>query len=127
MRPRAWIGILATMGVLLHAHVLVRHGLAMADAARQYRALLADLTSLCRIGSGETSTPVSDLPHAPPPDHAAGCPDCALLVGAFMFASPLATLWVPAATRPRLLHADVAEAWLLRVAHPPARGPPAHA
>jgi DUF2946 family protein len=128
MRPRAWIGILATMGVLLHAHFLVRHGLTMADAGRQYRALLADLTSLCRPGSGKTSTPVSDLPHAPPPDDSADCPVCAGLVGAFMLASPQpAVLLAPAAALARLFHADVAEARPLRVAHPPARGPPAHA
>jgi hypothetical protein len=128
MRPRAWIGILATMGVLLHAHFLVRHGLTMADAARQYRALLADLTSLCRTGSGNRSTPVSNLPHAPPPDEKADCPVCAGLVGAFMFASPQpVTLSVPAAALGRLFHDEVAEARPLRVAHPPARGPPAHA
>jgi len=128
MRPRAWIGILATMSVLLHAHFLVRHGLTMADAARQYRTLLADLTSLCRTGSGKTSTPASNLPHAPPPDDRVNCPVCAGLVGTFMLASPQpATLSVPAAALERLFHADVAEARPLRVAHPPARGPPAHA
>jgi hypothetical protein len=124
LRLRAWLGILAAMGVLLHAGVLVRHSLAMAAAARQYRVLLADLMHLCRTGSGETFNGASDLPHPPPPDHASGCPVCAGLVSAFMLTGPQPlTLPAQAAAPTRPCRADVAQARLLRLAHPPARGP----
>jgi len=125
MRMRAWIAIVATTGVLLHAGVLVRHGLAMAAAARQYHVLLADLMHLCRTGSGETINGASDLPHPPPPDHAAGCPVCAGLVSPFMLTSPEPLTLPPQAAAPTgPCRADVAQARLLRHAHPPARGPP---
>src|SRR5262245_43454227 len=65
-RRRAGIGILAMMGVW-HGGLLVRHSLAIADAPRQYRAMLADLASLCRKGPGEGSTGASDLPLMPRP------------------------------------------------------------
>ena len=65
MRLRRWISIAATLGVLLHAGFLVRHSLSMADATRQYHAILADLASLCRAGPGEATVPASDLPRLP--------------------------------------------------------------
>jgi len=129
MRLRLWISIVATMGVLLHAGLLVRHSLAMADASRQYHAILADLGSLCQGSPGEARIPAADLPQVPQPSDATGCPICAGLVAAFALAAPQpGAVPVPteAATQLPWFGAAV-EQPLLRTAHPPARGPPAHA
>jgi hypothetical protein len=129
MRLRAWISIVATMGVLLHAGFLVRHSLAMAAAARQYHAILADLGILCRASPGEERVPVSDLPQVPRPSGTTECPICAGLVAAFALASPQpAALAVPTAISIELPGVDLAAPRPpLRTAHPPARGPPVHA
>jgi hypothetical protein len=129
MRLRAWISIVATLGVLLHAGLLVRHSLAMSDAARQYRAIVADLGSLCLAGAGEAHTGTADLPQVPQPSGATGCPICAGLVAAFALAAPQpAALTLPTGVAIRLPYVGAAAVRpLLRTAHPPARGPPAHA
>jgi len=129
MRLRAWISIVAMVGVLLHAGLLVRHGLAMADAARQYHALLGDLGTLCRSGPGEAHIDAADLPQLPQPSGATGCPICAGLVAAFALAAPQpAALAVRTQVAAQLACAGAEAARPLpRSAHPPARGPPAHA
>ena len=128
MRLRRWISIVAVMGVLLHAGFLVRHSLAMADASRQYHAILADLGSLCRASAGEERIPTSDLPQLPPPSDATGCPICTGLVTAFALADPQpAALAVPTAIATQRFSVAVAAVRPLRTAHPPARGPPANA
>jgi hypothetical protein len=127
-RLRRWISIVAMMGVLLHAGLLVRHSLAMADAARQYHAILADLASLCRAGQGDDAVPASHLPQLPQPADGAGCPICSGLVSAFAILGPQpAALPRPNATAIELFSVAVAAAEPLRTAHPPARGPPARA
>ena len=126
MRLRVWISIVATMGVLLHAGLLVRHSLAMADAARQYHAIVADLGTLCQAAPGEARIAASDLPQVPQPSGAMDCPICAGLVAAFALAAPQpATLSVPTAVAMQLPGVGAAAARPpLRTAHPPARGPP---
>jgi hypothetical protein len=129
MPLRIWISIVATLGVLLHAGFLVRHSLAMSDAARQYRTFLADLGSLCRASAGASGErlPASDLPQVPSPSSAHSCPVCAGLVGAFALMGPQpAAPIVPTSTAMHLPGARVTAAGPLpRAAHPPARGPPA--
>jgi hypothetical protein len=128
MRLRAWISIVATVGVLLHAGFLVCHGVAMADAARQYHSILADLGSLCRTGAGEAPIPASDLPQLPLPSGTSACPVCAGLVAAFALPAPQpAASRVPTVATERPSGVDVAAPRPpLRTAHPPARGPPSH-
>jgi hypothetical protein len=127
MPLRAWISIVATLGVLLHAGVLVRHSLAMSDAARQYHSILADLGSLCRASTPEGRIAASDLPQVPRPSGARDCPVCTGLVAAFALAGPQpAALTVPTSTA--MLHLGCARVTaarpLPRTVHPPARGPP---
>jgi hypothetical protein len=128
MRLRRWISIVAVMGVLLHAAFLVRHSLAMADATRQYHAVLADLTSLCRAGTGDATIPASDLPRLPQPSDGTGCPICAGPVSAFAIADRQPPpLPVPTATAMQLFSVALAAAVPTRTACPPARGPPPRA
>jgi hypothetical protein len=129
MRLRRWISIVATIGVLLHAGFLVRHGLAMADATQAYHAILTDLASLCRAGPGAERIPASDLPSLPQPSDAIGCPICAGLVAAFAIPAPhpAALPVATAAAATQLFSVAVAAARPMRAAHPPARGPPANA
>jgi hypothetical protein len=128
MRLRLWISMVATMGVLLHAGFLVRHGLAMADATLAYHAILTDLATLCRTGPGVERVPGSDLPSLPQPSDPAGCPVCAGLVGAFAIVGPQpAAVPVATAAATEFFSVNVAAVRPPRTAHPPARGPPAHA
>jgi hypothetical protein len=125
MRLRTWIGILAAMGMVWHGGLPVRHSVAMADALRHYRALLADMTSLCRTRRGATSNAASDLPTMPlPPDDAADCLVCTGLVGAVIPTPQPLTRPAPAAPAVSSAEAEAARMSPLRVAHPPARGPP---
>jgi hypothetical protein len=105
MRLRLLISTVATMGVLLHAALLVRHSLTMADAA-----------------------PASDLPNLPQPSDPEGCPVCAGLVAAFAVLGPQAIVQrAEPATDTRLPGIAFATLPSRRAAHPPARGPPASA
>jgi hypothetical protein len=129
MRLRAWTGIVAAMAVFWHGVLLVRHSLAMADALRHHRALLADMTSLCRTRPGETSNAATDLPpmplpSAPRPDDAAGCLMCAGLVGAVLPTPRFETLPAPAAPAVGSAQAEAQRVSPLQIAHPLARGPP---
>ena len=127
MRLRRWISFVAMAGVLMHAGLIVRHGLIMADAARHQRALLADLAVLCHATSATERGDVlpAELPQLPRPSDATGCPVCAGLIGAFALVAPC-----PAALH--LAHAIVISPaaaedlplGLMRLALPPARGPP---
>jgi len=129
MRLRAWIGVVAAMSVVWHGVFLVRHSVAMADALRHQRALLADLTSLCRARPGEASNrapelPPTPLPSAPRPDDAAGCLVCAGLVGAVLPTPRFDTLPAPAAPVVGSAEVEAQRVSPLQIAHPPARGPP---
>jgi hypothetical protein len=129
MRLRAWIGVVAATAVVWHGVLLVRHSVAMADALRHHRALLADLTSLCRARPGEASNraselPATPLPSAPRPDDAAGCLLCAGLVGAVLSTPQPETLPAPAAPVVGYAEAEAERVSPLQIAHPPARGPP---
>ncbi len=125
MRLRRWISIVAMMGVLLHAGLLVRHGLAMTDATQAYHAILADLATLCRAIPGNEPIPASDLPSLPQPSDPMSCPICAGLVAAFAIPAPQpAALPVPAAAATQRFSIAVAAVRPMRAAHPPARGPP---
>jgi hypothetical protein len=127
MRLRAWIGSVAAIAVSWHGVLLACHSAAMADALRHHRALLSDMTSLCRTRPGETSNAATDLPplpSAPRPDDAAGCLMCAGLAGAVLPTPRFATLPVPAAPAVGSAQAEAQRVSPLQIAHPLARGPP---
>ena len=125
MRSRKWISVLAVLGVLLHAGVLVRHNAAMAGAALEYQTLLAGLSQICHGGGTGTVDP-SELPYVPPPNDAQnGCPICSGVASAVALAAPpidVALVLAPAASDFSVeIHRPPAAAHHL---HPPARGPP---
>jgi hypothetical protein len=126
MRLRAWIGMVAAMAVFWHGVLLARHSVAMADALRHHRAFLADMMSLCRTRSGETSDAATDLPplpSVPRPDDGAGCLVCAGLVDAVLPTQRSETL--PAPATPAVGSAEAEQRVSpLQIAHPLARGPP---
>lgn len=124
MRSRRLIGIVALLGVLVHAGALVRHNAIMLGALLQYQGLVADLTAMCH-GSG--AVPASELPYLPKPSGAEfGCPICSGLVAAIALpvpeqaepARPLPQAQSPAPGLAAVASHD-------RLGLPPARGPPA--
>lgn len=125
MRLRKWIGVLAALGVLLHAGALVRHNAAALSAHLQHQTLVADLHQLCDpTGSGAVDG--AGLPDIPRPFDARKCPICAGLASLFALAGPEAVALPIPAARPadRVLPVVILgmPAYSL---HPPARGPPA--
>lgn len=129
MRLRDWIGIVAAMAVFWHGVLVVRHSLAMADGLRHYRALIADMTSLCRTRPGEASTAVPDqlpapLPFAPRPDDVTGCLVCAGLVSVVLPSPEVQTAPGPIAPAVGCAAREAQRVSAFAVAHPPARGPP---
>lgn len=126
MRSRRWIGIVALLGVLLHAGALVCHHATMLGATLQHQALLADLAQICHGAGTTASEPAPDLPAIPKPTDAQnGCPLCSGLGFAFALAAPvLAAIVLPAAAP--VFQVRVAAVPSVRPAvHPPVRGPPA--
>ncbi|MGE3066347.1 MAG: DUF2946 family protein [Hyphomicrobiaceae bacterium] len=124
---RRWIGMLAVLGVLLHAGALVRHNATMLGATAQANALLADLAVICHGTGTQDLAKTASLPDAPPADPQSSCPLCSGLTPAFALASPLPT------PIPTLRVADPAVFQApghrvtagVRTSPPPARGPPA--
>lgn len=124
MRSRRLIGIIALLGVLVHAGALVRHNGMMLSALLQYQAIVADLTAMC-LGSGTITD--TELPYLPKPTGAEfGCPICTGLVAAFALpaSEPFSIVGPLPDTQgppPRLVDMAGVE----RLGLPPARGPPA--
>lgn len=124
MRSRRLIGIVALLGVLLHAGALVRHSSMMLTAVLQYQALVSDFTGICH---GTAAATESELPVLPRPTGVEfGCPVCSGLVAAFVLppsqpiviASPLPQRQGPPPPRIDLAGHE-------RLGLPPVRGPPA--
>lgn len=124
LRLRRLIGIVALLGVLMHAGALVRHNGTMLNALLQYQGLVAALTAMCH-GSGSAAD--VDLPYLPKPSGVEfGCPVCSCLVAAFALAAPEPAEIVRAPQHPlnppeRLAGTTGSH----RLGLPPARGPPA--
>lgn len=124
VRTRGLIGIVAMLGVLLHAAILVRHHGLMLNAQLQYQGLSADLKVICHGSVTPDETELPNLPRPASTDY--DCPVCSGLVGAFALAA------VELGTIPRpisITHDFHAEQSTAQPAHrrdlPPARGPPA--
>lgn len=124
---RRWIGMLAVLGVLLHAGALVRHNATMLGATLQANALLADLAVICHGTGTQDLAKTASLPDAPPADPQSSCPLCSGLTPAFALASPLPTqiATIRVASPAVYMALDARVAADVRTGPPPARGPPA--
>jgi hypothetical protein len=127
MRSRKWIGILALLGVLLHAGAIVRHNATMTGATFQYQALLTGLAQICHGSGTGGAIDASDLPYVPRPSDAQnGCPICSGLSPALALATPQSE--TVAAPAPAAVEFYVDTHCVPDSGHavcPPARGPPA--
>lgn len=119
------VRIIAIVGIVLHAGLLVRHNSSVLAANLQASSLFVALAEICH-GGGVQLSEAPDIPQLPPPGGDSGsCPICKGCVAAaavlptvdFFHHSPLATV-----TRMEI----VGEAIALRLARilPPARAPP---
>jgi hypothetical protein len=127
MLLRRWIGLLAVLGVLLHAGAVLRHHAVMVDAELQHQGLLADLHQICKAG-GTGSVDTASLPDVPRPSNSQnGCPICSGLATAFALptpeAAPLPVLFEAPVRRPIAVAAIIGQT---PAKLPPARGPPSH-
>lgn len=127
MRLRKWIGIVALLGVLLHAGAIVRHNGVMVAATFQYHALVADLAQICHGAVTGADAPAADLPAIPKPSDAqTGCPICSGFGAAFALLAPApAVVVLRAPIAPAFHFREVLVLSTPHAAHPPARGPPA--
>ena len=127
MRPRRWIGVLAMLGVLLHAGALVRHHGVMLGALLQYEALVSDLAAVCHGGADSASRSLADLPSIPKPSEAQnGCPVCSGQSPAYVVVAPEPLAVAAHDPAPASWHfLAISPAAHLHAVCPPARGPPA--
>ncbi len=122
---RRLMSLVVLLGVLMHAHAVVRHNGVMLDAHLQRASLIADLLVICHP-SGTSTVDTASLPDVPrPTDAQNNCPLCSGLGPAIALPSPdLVPRYVallPAQPVPlRAVHGTE----LLRTFIPPARGPP---
>lgn len=124
---RRWIGMLAVLGVLLHAGALVRHNGVMLGAALKADSLLADLAVICHGTGAQDLSKTAGLPEAPPSEPQSSCPLCSGLTPAFALVSPLPTqiATIRVASPAVYMALDARVAADVRTGPPPARGPPA--
>jgi hypothetical protein len=122
---RRMISFVLLLGVLLHAHALVRHNGVMLGAHLQRATLIADLLVICHP-SGTGTIDAASLPDIPrPTDAQNNCPICSNLGAtlALVAPSPVPThiAFYPAERSPLPAGRGTE---LLRTFIPPARGPP---
>lgn len=122
---RRLISFAVLLGVLMHAHAIVRHNGVMLDAHLQRASLIADLVLICHPSGTGTMDPAS-LPDVPRPTDAQNdCPICSgfahavalpppVFVPYYLVFQPAQPLPLPAIRRVELARAII----------PPARGPP---
>ena len=122
---RRLISFAVLLGVLMHAHAIVRHNGVMLDAHLQRATLIADLVLICHPNGTGTVDPAS-LPDVPlPTDAQNDCPICSGLAHALALPPPVfvPTYVVFQPAKPRPLPA-IRGIELARAFIPPARGPP---
>ena len=122
---RRLISFAVLLGVLMHAHAIVRHNGVMLDAHLQRATLIADLVLICHPNGTGTVDPAS-LPDVPlPTDAQNDCPICSGLAHAVALPPPVFVpyyvVFQPAQPfPPPTIHTpELARAFI-----PPARGPP---
>lgn len=122
---RRLISFAVLLGVLMHAHAIVRHNGVMLDAHLQRASLIADLVLICHP-NGTGTLDQANLPNVPRPTDAQNdCPICSGLTDAL--ALPLPTLvptYVVFQPTQRLPLPAIRGVELVRAFIPPARGPP---
>ncbi len=122
---RRLMSFVVLLGVLLHAHALVRHNGVMLDAHLKRASLIADLLIICHP-SGTGTIDTASLPDVPrPTDVENNCPLCSGLGPAVALPPPDLTpnyvAFLPAHPIPL---PDFGRAEPLRAFIPPATGPP---
>lgn len=124
MRKRTWTVIVALLGVLLHAGVLVRHHGIVLGAHLLEQALASD-PSFCR----SDGAPSAGLPGVPKPSDAqSDCPVCAGQAPAYaLVASDHLTVPLRFAVMARWCEPERINPALRHAVCPPPRGPPASA
>ncbi|MFN3745264.1 MAG: DUF2946 family protein [Hyphomicrobiaceae bacterium] len=122
---RRFISFVVLLGVMLHAHALVRHNSVMLDAHLLRTTLIADLLSICHP-SGTGTVDAASLPDVPRPTDAQNdCPLCSGLGSAVALPAPDLLPYHVAFQPARLSPLPVIRGTeLLRSFIPPARGPP---
>ncbi len=122
---RRLISFVVLLGVLLHAHAIVRHNGVMLDAHLQRATLIADLLVICHP-SGTGNIDAASLPDVPrPTDVENNCPLCSALGPAIALPPPdLAPYYVAFLPAQPDLPPAVRAPEYLRTFIPPARGPP---
>jgi len=126
MLLRKWVGLLAMLGVLLHAGAVARHHVVMLDAHLQHQRLVSDLQRICHSNGLGTATDES-LPDVPRPSDAQNnCPICCGLTTAVAVMAPDAAPWLVLIAPPSPQSvARVAFVGQSPAIRPPVRGPPA--
>ncbi len=126
MRLRAWITLLALVGVLVHAIAVVRHNTVMAAAPMSAIAIATadglETAPICHASLDDSGAPAAPAPSGP----RSSCPICLGLVSAVALAPSIAALPppVPARHLDRLAVDDQRVHVHARI-RPPSRGPPA--
>lgn len=118
--------VLAIIGVLLHAGLIVWHNAAMLGATLQRNALATALAELCH-GAGAAATEAQgELPELPQPGNdQSGCPICKGSVSAVaILPTPDLQLHRPDRATARLEVVGRIIALRLQPVRPPTRGPP---
>lgn len=122
---RRLISFVVLLGVLLHAHAIVRHNGTMLDAHLQRASLIADLVLICHP-SGTGTVDIASLPDVPrPTDAQNNCPVCSGLGPVAALPPPdlepyyIAFFSAQPSPPPAVHGIEVLRAFI-----PPARGPP---
>jgi hypothetical protein len=123
---RRWVGIVALLGVLLHASAVVRHNSATLGSHLQHQSLLVGLLQLCSGAGGLVETQSADVPFIPSPtDAQTGCPICAGFASAFALIGPGPIVLAQMSPAGPAVQACATKAPRSSSQHhPPARGPP---
>jgi len=122
---RRLISFVVLLGVLVHAHAIVRHNGVMLDAHLQRATLIADLLVICHP-SGTGTVDAASLPDVPrPTDVENNCPLCSGLGPAIALPPPdFVPYYVAFLPAQPDLPTTVRALEHLRTFVPPARGPP---
>lgn len=127
MRLRRWTALVAMIGVLLHAGLIVRHNAFVLSAKLEHGALVAALGVICHGNGGTTELPAGEIPSLPQPEQDRGsCPLCAGLapLAAVLSVTSL-VCHVPDAASSRMAIVGEIIRQRLAAVRPPSRGPPA--
>lgn len=132
---RRWVTALAILGVLLHAAMLVRHGVTRIGQEQQALTLSEagppgnlDFSLICHSPKADSASLGKLLPQGAPPAGNKDCPICSGLCAAAVMPAPLITMSL-------VLRLDFQHRWpprdlrveTLKQVRPPGRGPPAFA